>query len=94
MTSVADNAAHATPSPPVAPAATPTGSLQAEPAAAPSTGMAPEAASPVKTIGEEGDRIAANAPAAPMMPIETEPEAPAKSISQRVKEAWEYWFGE
>ena len=94
MTSVADNAAHATPSPPVAPAATPTGSLQAEPKAGPSTGMAPEAASPVKTVGEEGDRIAANAPAAPMMPIETAPEAPAKSISQRVKEAWEYWFGE
>ena len=95
MTSVADNAAHSSPPLPPAPAAPATGSLASDSAAPPS---APEAPSPVKTVGGEGDQIAAaNAPAAPIMPIETAPEAPQappKSISQRVKEAWEYWFGQ
>lgn len=101
MKSVAEPSSPPSPS---GPASTATGSL---PAAAANTtagpthtaavSMAPETASPVKTVSGDGEKMAASAPSAPVapvMPIETKPQAPAKSISQRVKEAWEYWFGQ
>ncbi|CAA2138347.1 polysaccharide deacetylase family protein [Hyphomicrobium sp. ghe19] len=59
--------------------------------------LASETPSPVKTVSGTGPQETATAnaaPAAPMMPVETGPQQPQKSISQRVKEAWEYWFGQ
>jgi peptidoglycan-N-acetylglucosamine deacetylase len=57
--------------------------------------LSSETPSPVKTVSGTGAQETATANAAPvppMMPVETGPQQPKKSISQRVKEAWEYWF--
>ncbi|WP_045836821.1 polysaccharide deacetylase family protein [Hyphomicrobium sp. 99] len=96
MKSIAETSS---PPSPMGPVVTTTGSLPAANATVPPThtaavSMAQETASPVKTVSAEGEKTAASSPAAPMMPIETAPQQPTKSISQRVKDAWEYWFGQ
>lgn len=82
------------------PVVTATGSLEAANTAAGSpthtaaVSMASDTPSPVKTVSGTGEGTTASSPAAPLMPVETAPQQPKKSISQRVKETWEYWFGQ